>query len=39
MSVPEKNQRAILPIPDSPHVGLTTYDAKDPDTSYPPIRR
>ncbi len=21
-----------------PHVGLTTYDAKDPDTSYPPIR-
>ena len=21
-----------------PHVGLTTYDAKDPDTSYPPIK-
>lgn len=30
--------RTILPIPDVPHVGLTTYDAKDPDTSYPPIR-
>ena len=30
--------RAVLPIPDVPHVGLTTYDAKDPDTSYPPIR-
>ena len=23
--------------PDRTHVGLTTYDAKDPDTSYPPI--
>jgi arylsulfatase A-like enzyme len=30
--------RTILPIPDVQHVGLTTYDAKDPDTSYPPIR-
>jgi arylsulfatase len=30
-------QREILPIPDIPHVGLTTYDAKDPDTAYPPI--
>ena len=27
----------ILPIPDVKHVGLTTYDAKDPDTTYPPI--
>ena len=26
------------PFPTSQHVGLTTYDAKDPDTSYPPIR-
>ena len=24
-------------IPDRPHVGVTTYDAKDPDTSFPPI--
>ena len=30
--------RDVLPIPDVPHIGLTTYDAKDPDTSYPPIR-
>jgi arylsulfatase A-like enzyme len=30
-------QRQVLPIPDTEHVGLTTYDAKDPDTSYPPI--
>ncbi|SDT60663.1 arylsulfatase [Jiangella sp. DSM 45060] len=30
-------QRAVLPIPDQQHVGVTTYDAKDPDTSYPPI--
>ena len=29
--------RDILPIPDVRHVGLTTYDAKDPDTKYPPI--
>jgi arylsulfatase len=30
-------QRAVLPIPDAVHVGLTTYDAKDPNTKYPPI--
>ncbi len=30
-------QRQVLPIPDRQHVGLTTYDAKDPDTSFPPI--
>lgn len=30
-------RRDILPIPDPRHVGLTTYDAKDPDTTYPPI--
>ena len=29
--------RQVLPIPDPQHVGLTTYDAKDPDTSFPPI--
>jgi arylsulfatase len=32
-------QRSILPIPDTAHVGATTYDAKDPDTKFPPIRR
>ena len=31
-------QRDVLPIPDVTPPGLTTYDAKDPDTSYPPIR-
>jgi len=30
-------QRTHLPIPDRQHVGLTTYDAKDPDTKFPPI--
>ena len=30
-------RRDVLPIPDPQHVGLTTYDAKDPNTSYPPI--
>ena len=34
----DKIHRTVLPIPDQPHVGLTTYDAKDPDTKYPPIR-
>ncbi|MDR7133903.1 arylsulfatase [Lysobacter niastensis] len=30
--------RQILPIPDAKFVGLTTYDAKDPNTNYPPIK-
>jgi arylsulfatase A-like enzyme len=34
---PDHVHRDILPIPDVQHIGLTTYDAKDPDTSYPPI--
>lgn len=29
--------RQVLPIPDPQHVGLTTYDARDPNTKYPPI--
>lgn len=29
--------RSILPIPDQPYVGVTTYDAKDPDAKFPPI--
>src|ERR1700730_10054850 len=33
----DAGRRDILPIPDFKHVGLTTYDAKDPDTTYPPI--
>src|SRR5262245_30404590 len=31
-------QRHVLPIPDVTPVGLTTFDAKDLDTKYPPIR-
>jgi arylsulfatase len=33
----EKLGREVLPIPERKHVGLTTYDAKDPETSFPPI--
>ena len=29
--------RTVLPIPAVQHAGLVTYDAKDPDTSFPPI--
>jgi arylsulfatase A-like enzyme len=34
---PDDVARNILPIPDPQHVGLTTFDARDPDTTYPPI--
>ncbi|HEX6577390.1 MAG TPA: arylsulfatase [Jiangellaceae bacterium] len=34
---PDRHARAILPIPDRPLPGLTTYDAKDPATAFPPI--
>jgi arylsulfatase A-like enzyme len=34
---PERIQREVLPIPDRPHTGPITYDASDPDTSFPPI--
>src|SRR3954454_19032357 len=30
-------EREILPVPDITPPGLVTYDAKDPDTSFPPI--
>jgi arylsulfatase len=29
--------RQNLPIPDPQWIGVTTYDAKDPDTKFPPI--
>ena len=29
--------RDVLPIPDRKLLSLTTYDAKDPDTKFPPI--
>src|SRR4030095_13014841 len=37
MGQEEKLGRDILPIPEKKHIGLTTYDAKDPDTKFPPI--
>ena len=30
-------QRSMLPIPDVPQQALMTYDARDPETKYPPI--
>jgi hypothetical protein len=33
MSIPTESGRDVLQIPDIPPVGLTTYDAKDPDTT------
>jgi arylsulfatase A-like enzyme len=32
-------KRDVLPIPDVTPVGLTTYDARDPGTAFPPIER
>jgi arylsulfatase len=32
-------QRTVLPIPHQPRTGLVTYDAKDPDTKFPPIKQ
>jgi arylsulfatase A-like enzyme len=37
MSEKRHISREVLPSPDVPPAGLTTYDAKDPDTSFPPI--
>jgi arylsulfatase len=31
-------QREVLPIPDREYPGLISYDAKDPDAKFPPIR-
>jgi Sulfatase len=30
--------RTVLPIPDRRPIGLTTFEATDPDTKFPPIR-
>ena len=36
--MPDPNiARTTLPIPDAARTGLITYDAKDPDTKFPPI--
>src|SRR4051812_15645338 len=36
-SMPTDISRNVLPIPDQAHGGLVTYDAKDPETVFPPI--
>ena len=33
----DRHARTMLPIPDRPAPGLTTYDAKHPDAAFPPI--
>lgn len=37
MARPDRHARTMLPIPDRPPFGLTTFDAKDPATSFAPI--
>ncbi len=32
-----KEQREVLPIPDKAYAGFIAYDAKDPDSKFPPI--
>jgi len=39
MSASDKIQRDVLPIPDHARTGLITYDAKDPETKFPPIEQ
>jgi arylsulfatase A-like enzyme len=39
MSANDQISRSALPIPSRPRTGLITYDAKDPDTKYPPIEQ
>ena len=35
---PKAIQREILPIPDEPYAGFVAFDAKDPDSKFPPIK-
>jgi arylsulfatase len=35
----DASARNVLPVPDLTHVGTVTYDAKDPDTSFPACHR
>jgi arylsulfatase A-like enzyme len=39
MSDGDMKPRTVLPIPDRSRTGLVTYDARDPDTRYPPIEQ
>jgi hypothetical protein len=35
--VPDDIQREVPPIPDRAYSGFVAYDAKDPDSTFPPI--
>ncbi len=35
---PDQHTRAVLPIPQRPYAGTVKYDAKDPDSRFPPIQ-
>ncbi len=39
MSNGDNKDRSHLPIPSAPRTGLITYDAKNPETTYPPIEQ
>ena len=39
MSSGDNKHRSHLPIPTPERTGLITYDAKDPDTKFPPIEQ
>ena len=39
MSSEDKKHRSHLPMPNTGQKGLITYDAKDPDTKFPPIEQ
>jgi arylsulfatase A-like enzyme len=39
MATQDDVSRSVLPVPDQQRTGLITYDAKDPESKYPPIRQ
>jgi len=39
MDAQDKKHRSHLPMPNTARPGLITYDAKDPDTKFPPIEQ
>ncbi|HEY5427241.1 MAG TPA: arylsulfatase, partial [Candidatus Tumulicola sp.] len=39
MSSDDNKHRSHLPMPNTGRIGLITYDAKDPDTKFPPIEQ
>ena len=39
MNSDDRNHRTHLPMPNTARRGLITFDAKDPDTKFPPIEQ